>query len=552
MLGEVGGELAGEQLDVAAAVVQVGDVDLYGAEAVVEVFAEAPLGHGLLEVDVGGGHDADVGLLHLAGADLEELSALEHAEQARLGGEGELGHLVEEDGAAVGLLEVSLAGADGAGEGAFLVAEELRVDGPLGDGAAVDGNVFAVLAGREVVDDLGEELLSGAALAEDEDAEVDGGDAHGAVDGAQQQRRRADDAEPPLDVAQLLVARMKCHFFVDCHSLKSFGRAARASLQLLTQLLEFVRPCAEQASELLHGAAVALFLDCDGLADAQVYLPAAHAEHLGRQPQGAQAPVDDAQDVEESGIVAVEVDGNHRHLELADEADDGGLPLPVADVEVALYLADGAGREESERVAGLDVGDGLADALQRDALLLRVGRPAWVDRDEAGTHSRQVIEEEVDHHLVVGAEGPHLVQQHYAVEGPQGVVGDGDKGPGGEAAENLLVVHAHAHLELLLHQRVREWHARRRRPARVHCVDPVDLQEPEDGLDEPRLAAEEGRHAAHVLICQHLGPYVVALAVFVRIVNSLAHRGILACKVTQFSRHAAIAGGKFPRQTHEI
>ena len=58
-------------------------------------------------------------------ADALEPAFLEDAEQLGLHGQRNLADLVEEDGAAVGQLEPALALADGAGEGPFLVAEEL-------------------------------------------------------------------------------------------------------------------------------------------------------------------------------------------------------------------------------------------------------------------------------------------------------------------------------------------------------------------------------------------------------------------------------------------
>ena len=169
---------------------------MYGAEPVVEVFAEFPLGHGLDHVEVGGSHDAHVGLQHGRRAHLEKLAALEHAKQAGLCGEGQFAHLVEEDGAAVGLLEISLAGRECAGEGSLFVTEEFGVDGAFGYGAAVDGYVFPVFAGTVGMDDLREELFAGTALAGDEHGQVDGSNLQRAGNGPYQARSIADDAEP--------------------------------------------------------------------------------------------------------------------------------------------------------------------------------------------------------------------------------------------------------------------------------------------------------------------------------------------------------------------
>ena len=79
------------------------------------------------------------------------------------------------------------------------MAEELRVDGPFGDGAAVHGDVFVVLARRIGVDDLREELLAHAAFARDKDRQVGRGDTHGHLERAVQQLGGADDAEALLN-----------------------------------------------------------------------------------------------------------------------------------------------------------------------------------------------------------------------------------------------------------------------------------------------------------------------------------------------------------------
>ena len=54
------------------------------------------------------------------------------------------------------------------------MAEELGVDGAVGDGAAVHGDVDAMFAGALVMDDLGDELLADAAFSGYEHREVGG------------------------------------------------------------------------------------------------------------------------------------------------------------------------------------------------------------------------------------------------------------------------------------------------------------------------------------------------------------------------------------------
>ena len=134
----------------------------------------------------------------------------EHPEQPRLGGHRELAHLIEKDGAAVGLLEVALARLVGAGEAALLVAEELGIDGALRDGPAVHGDVRAVLPRAVVVDDLGQGLLSRARLPADQHRDVGRSHAHRRGEGALQTGAAAHDAEPGFDGLQVHAMNPSC------------------------------------------------------------------------------------------------------------------------------------------------------------------------------------------------------------------------------------------------------------------------------------------------------------------------------------------------------
>src|SRR5690606_14300454 len=145
-------------------------VDEDHREAMVEVLAETPLLHLVEEVPVRRRHDADVHLDGAVPADAADLALLERAEHLRLSREAHVADLVEEEGAAVGLLELPDALLRGAGERALLVAEELALDELGRDRGAVDLDERAAGALGAVVDPAGDELLAGAGLAGDEHA----------------------------------------------------------------------------------------------------------------------------------------------------------------------------------------------------------------------------------------------------------------------------------------------------------------------------------------------------------------------------------------------
>ena len=141
-LADASGELVDqephEQRDVLGAVAERRERDREDAEAVVEVFAEGLVVDGLEQVAVGGGDDPDVDRQRRAAADALDLALLEDAEELGLGLQGEIADLVEEEGPAVGQLEAADPPGEGAGEGAFLVAEQLALDQARGQGGAVE------------------------------------------------------------------------------------------------------------------------------------------------------------------------------------------------------------------------------------------------------------------------------------------------------------------------------------------------------------------------------------------------------------------------------
>ena len=111
----------------------------------------------------------DVHLDALRAAHPLETPFLQHAQQLGLHRRRDVADLVEEQRAAVGLLETALALADGPGERAFLVAEQLTFQKGFREGGAVDGHELAgTERGRGVVDGAGDLLLAGPGLALDQ------------------------------------------------------------------------------------------------------------------------------------------------------------------------------------------------------------------------------------------------------------------------------------------------------------------------------------------------------------------------------------------------
>src|SRR5712692_2569978 len=166
--GDLAHEVLHEERDVLAPLPERRHVDGQYIETIEEVVAERPLAHRLAEIDVGGGEHAHVDRDRPHAAHPLHLALLEHAEQARLEIEAQGADLVEEDGTAVSQLELAELARVGAGEGAALVAEQLRFDQRVGNGRHVDGDEGLVTARAAPMDGPRHQFLAGAALARDE------------------------------------------------------------------------------------------------------------------------------------------------------------------------------------------------------------------------------------------------------------------------------------------------------------------------------------------------------------------------------------------------
>ena len=122
-----GEEALGQARHVLAAFAQRRQVQAHHVEPMQQVGAEAAVGDLPVEVLVGGGDHAHVDPDQFAAADAEELALGQHAQQARLQRGRHVADLVEEQRAAIGLLEAADVALAGAGERAGLVAEQFAI-----------------------------------------------------------------------------------------------------------------------------------------------------------------------------------------------------------------------------------------------------------------------------------------------------------------------------------------------------------------------------------------------------------------------------------------
>ncbi len=153
-----------EEGDVFRSLSQRRQVDADDIDPVIKVRTEAARPHLLLEVPSGGRDDADVHLPRGAVTDAADLALLKRAEQLHLQLRRQLADLVEEERAAVRLLEQAGPVGVRAGEGALDVPEQLRLQQVLRDRAAVDRHESLRLARARGVDQASDQFLARTAL----------------------------------------------------------------------------------------------------------------------------------------------------------------------------------------------------------------------------------------------------------------------------------------------------------------------------------------------------------------------------------------------------
>ena len=96
-----------------------------------------------------------------------ERAGLQHPQDFGLRRRRHVADLVQEDGAAMALLELADALQGGAGEGAAFVAEEFAFQQLLRDGGAIDGQERLLAAVAVMIDGARDQFLARAALAGD-------------------------------------------------------------------------------------------------------------------------------------------------------------------------------------------------------------------------------------------------------------------------------------------------------------------------------------------------------------------------------------------------
>src|SRR5690606_37338878 len=193
-------EVADQHRDVLPPLPERRDVDRDDVEAEEEVFAEAPPLDLALQVLVRRGDDADVHADRPLAADTGDDALLQRAQDLGLRRGAHVPDLVQEERAAVRLLELPAPVRVGAGERPLDVAEELALDQLRRDGGAVDLDERSVGPPRQPMQRPGDELLAGTVLPGDQDPRIGRCDLLDPVEERADRVARADDLVPALDL----------------------------------------------------------------------------------------------------------------------------------------------------------------------------------------------------------------------------------------------------------------------------------------------------------------------------------------------------------------
>ena len=142
--------------------------DVHGVYAVKQVLAKTAFTHQRLQIHIRGADQPDVHRDGLGATDPYNAAVLKHPQQLGLQVQRDVPDLIEEQRAAVGLLELADMVGMCIGECALHVAEQLALEESLSDGAGVDSHHWLAAAQAQGMYLAGQHVLAGAVFAGDQ------------------------------------------------------------------------------------------------------------------------------------------------------------------------------------------------------------------------------------------------------------------------------------------------------------------------------------------------------------------------------------------------
>ena len=153
-----------EKRDVLDAIAQGRDLKPHDCEAKQQILTKRPKADGVSERTIRRGHHAYIHGAWSVLSDAPHFPLLQHTKKLGLGPRRQLAHFIQEQAATVRVFHETRARANGAGERAARMSEQLSLDQFVGERRAVDGDEPAVPPRAQPMNRARNELLAGAAL----------------------------------------------------------------------------------------------------------------------------------------------------------------------------------------------------------------------------------------------------------------------------------------------------------------------------------------------------------------------------------------------------
>ena len=148
-------EEIGEQNRIAFTFAQRRHVHPDLVQPIIQILAEAAGADEVVDILIGGADDAHIDLDRAVAADALDHLVVQESQQLHLHRQRHVADLVEKQRPTVGAFDLADRLLDSAGEGAFLVTEQLAFQQGLGDRRAIEGDEGLLGARAEAVDRLG-------------------------------------------------------------------------------------------------------------------------------------------------------------------------------------------------------------------------------------------------------------------------------------------------------------------------------------------------------------------------------------------------------------
>ena len=164
----------GQQRDIPGPLSERRHAQGHHPEAVVEIGSKGPLAHGLGQVPIGGGNEANVQLQRGVSPDSHDFPVLQKPQQLHLHLRRHLPYLIQEERSPLGHFQLAQTPLSGSGKGAGLVAEQFALQQGRAECCAVQRQEIPVSARAALMNGLGHQVFAGAAFTQQQNGGAGG------------------------------------------------------------------------------------------------------------------------------------------------------------------------------------------------------------------------------------------------------------------------------------------------------------------------------------------------------------------------------------------